>query len=340
MVRQDALNIKSDGLNDKVYELDNQIVEVRLGNDSAAELGPLKYLSEVTGKSMDSVMKYFIFLLIIIGDPMAVLMVIIFNKIVKKDEDDEDILPAGNKLPKEVKEVASTPPTQQFFSEEELLGWEDCMRGKIVRHYGPEVEACVKSVTHSHSSWTSILKCIVAVKGITNPEIWIPEQIAYFTVWAAECFFTEEKEEVVEDTQTITVPVSNVTSDENIAKIVEQYSKKVEFDTEEDTEDQELLDYAKVDEIIAKEYLEDEEKAKEKTIDWVSEEKVVEALKEKVVEEPKVTIDDIKEKRQERERGFSVAIPERKKSNTVDRIGTNKEVRDGNSDAVYFKRRS
>ena len=61
--------------------------------------------------------------------------------------------------------------------EQELLGWEDCMRGKIVRHYGPEVEACVKSVTHSHSSWTSILKCIVAIKGITNPEIWIPEQI-------------------------------------------------------------------------------------------------------------------------------------------------------------------
>ena len=47
----------------------------------STELGPLKYLAEVTGSSMDNVMKWFILLLIIIGDPMAILMIIIFNKI-------------------------------------------------------------------------------------------------------------------------------------------------------------------------------------------------------------------------------------------------------------------
>ena len=41
-------------------------------------------------------------------------------------------------------------------------------------------------------------------------------------------------------------------------------------------------------------------------------------------------------------RGFSVRVPVRKKkdSNTIDRIGTNKEIRDGDSNTIYFKRRN
>jgi hypothetical protein len=50
------------------------------------ELGPLKYLSDVSGTSMDNVMKWFILLLIVIGDPMAILMIIIFNKIINGEE--------------------------------------------------------------------------------------------------------------------------------------------------------------------------------------------------------------------------------------------------------------
>jgi len=88
--RQEKLNTKSDNLTDKVFELDNEITEVKLGDDVAAELGPLKYLADVTNRSMDEVMKYFIILLIVIGDPMAVVMIIVFSKVVKKDEEDYD----------------------------------------------------------------------------------------------------------------------------------------------------------------------------------------------------------------------------------------------------------
>ncbi len=84
--RQTVINGKTETLSNYIFNIDNQILETKLTNDSASELGPLKYLSDVTGKSMDEVMKWLILLLIIIGDPMAVLMVIIFNKIVKDDE--------------------------------------------------------------------------------------------------------------------------------------------------------------------------------------------------------------------------------------------------------------
>ena len=102
--RQSELNTKIDELSNTVFDLDNQALEVKLGNDVASELGPLKYLAEVTGTDMDNVMKWFILLLIVIGDPMAVLMVIIFNKVANieriestkkdesKDDDKEDLI--------------------------------------------------------------------------------------------------------------------------------------------------------------------------------------------------------------------------------------------------------
>ena len=95
--------------------------------------------------------------------------------------------------------IEEEPETETEEPDEHLLGWVSCMRGKIVRHYGPEVEACVKSITHSNSNWTAILKCIVSVKGISNPEIWIPEQLVLFALWAGECFFSEEESEEVEE---------------------------------------------------------------------------------------------------------------------------------------------
>ena len=53
-----------------------------------------------------------------------------------------------------------------------------------------------------------------------------------------------------------------------------------------------------------------------------------------IIEEPKE--EPIKAKG---DRGFSVKIPERKKNKTVNRIGSNKETRDGDDNIVYFKKR-
>jgi len=87
--RQKKVNAKSEEISSIVFDLENEILETKLGNDAANELSTLKYLSDITGKTMDEVMKWFILLLIIIGDPMAVLMVIVFNKVVNKDEEDK-----------------------------------------------------------------------------------------------------------------------------------------------------------------------------------------------------------------------------------------------------------
>ena len=79
------LNDKINIVNDSLSSYEIQILELEHNSEGASELNSLKYLSDVTGMSMDDVMKWFILLLIIIGDPMAVLFVIFFNKIVNFD---------------------------------------------------------------------------------------------------------------------------------------------------------------------------------------------------------------------------------------------------------------
>lgn len=72
---------------------------------------------------------------------------------------------------------------------------------------------------------------------------------------------------------------------------------------------------------------------------------IKEEIKEEVIEEePKIEkvtprtirVEDLPEKNN---RGFSVNIPDRKSNNVVERIGSNKEVRDGDPTKVFFKKR-
>ena len=58
-----------------------EIEKVELSNnDIAAEVGPLKYIAELTGKSMDSIINYFIIAIMFVLDPFAVILILASNK--------------------------------------------------------------------------------------------------------------------------------------------------------------------------------------------------------------------------------------------------------------------
>jgi hypothetical protein len=59
--------------------------------------------------------------------------------------------------------------------------------------------------------------------------------------------------------------------------------------------------------------------------------------KEPVVPKGKIELEDIKEIK-EGNRGFSVKVPEPKSNNMVERIGSNKIVKDGDNNKVIFRR--
>lgn len=77
--RQESLNVKLDDINTKIFELDNQIIEVKTGSDIAAELGPLKYISGLTGTPMDQIVNYLLLIIIFVFDPLAISLVIAAN---------------------------------------------------------------------------------------------------------------------------------------------------------------------------------------------------------------------------------------------------------------------
>lgn len=76
-------------LTDSITSLDVQIIEINSNNEVAAEIGPLRYLSNITGKSMDEIVNIFALLIVFVFDPLAVTLVVAYNKIVVKTKKKE-----------------------------------------------------------------------------------------------------------------------------------------------------------------------------------------------------------------------------------------------------------
>ena len=77
--RQSQINIRVDDLNQKVFNLETEIVEVSSSNEVAGELGPLKYLSGITGYPMDKIVNILLLIIIFVFDPLAISLVIAAN---------------------------------------------------------------------------------------------------------------------------------------------------------------------------------------------------------------------------------------------------------------------
>jgi len=79
ILRQTEINTKVDVLNEQLFEYETEIVEVKTGNDIAGELGPLKYLSGLTGTPMDKIINILLLTIIFVFDPLAIALVVAAN---------------------------------------------------------------------------------------------------------------------------------------------------------------------------------------------------------------------------------------------------------------------
>ncbi len=77
--RQTQINTRVDNLNQKLFEYETEIVEVRSASEVGSELGPLKYLSGLTGLPMDKIINYLLLTIIFVFDPLAIALVIAAN---------------------------------------------------------------------------------------------------------------------------------------------------------------------------------------------------------------------------------------------------------------------
>ncbi len=79
ITRQTEINTKVDNLNEQLFKYETEIVEVKINNDIAGELGPLKYLSGLTGIPMDKIINWLLLTIIFVFDPLAIALVIAAN---------------------------------------------------------------------------------------------------------------------------------------------------------------------------------------------------------------------------------------------------------------------
>ena len=77
--RQTQINSKVDELNTQLFDYETQIVEISTNSELAGELGPLKYLSGLTGVSMDKIINVLLLIIIFVFDPLAIALVVAAN---------------------------------------------------------------------------------------------------------------------------------------------------------------------------------------------------------------------------------------------------------------------
>ena len=65
---RNVINLKLEAVQDSIMRLDTELLELEIGNEEQRELGPLKYLSETTGKDMGQVVNWFLLLIIFVFD--------------------------------------------------------------------------------------------------------------------------------------------------------------------------------------------------------------------------------------------------------------------------------
>ena len=112
----DRLSSKIDIVNDSIFSIENKILEIKTNSTSASELGPLKYLSGLTGVGMDRIINYLLLVIIFVFDPLAIALVIAANfafarlnkreeiPLEEKVEDMRNVVEAYDNLQDEIKE--------------------------------------------------------------------------------------------------------------------------------------------------------------------------------------------------------------------------------------------
>lgn len=75
----ERLAAKLDVVNDSIFALETQILETKVNSEAVSELGPLKYLSELTGIEMNRIINWLLLVIIFVFDPLAIALVIAAN---------------------------------------------------------------------------------------------------------------------------------------------------------------------------------------------------------------------------------------------------------------------
>ena len=92
-----AVQVKRQIAADSVQTYKLQILQLQNSSDTAGELGPLQYLSGLTGTPMDQIINWLLLVIIFVFDPLAISLVVAanfaFDQANREDEEDTEYTP-------------------------------------------------------------------------------------------------------------------------------------------------------------------------------------------------------------------------------------------------------
>lgn len=119
--RRDLLSNNITAMTDSIYKIDMKKMELEKESDIAGEIGPLKFIAELFGKTMDQVVNWFIIALMAVFDPLAVALVIGANVVFaarrKEEEKEEKVNSIDDKLKEFDKREAEFKETEAEFEQ-------------------------------------------------------------------------------------------------------------------------------------------------------------------------------------------------------------------------------
>ena len=119
--RQTNINTKVDELNTQLFDYETEIVDISTNSELAGELGPLKYLSNLTGYPMDKIINILLLIIIFVFDPLAIALVIAanfsFTRLTSKTK--ENIY--GEKI------IVPDDEGSDIYTEDELKDWDSTL---------------------------------------------------------------------------------------------------------------------------------------------------------------------------------------------------------------------
>lgn len=142
VIQRDKISVKLETATDSINSIDIKILDTESSAEIASELGPLKYLSELTNKPMNVIINVLLLIIIFVFDPLAISLVIasnfMFNQLKGKDEDENiekdgligDPIDISKEAGKIEKELLSDEPKPLEVSDE-LLSRLEKELGKI-----------------------------------------------------------------------------------------------------------------------------------------------------------------------------------------------------------------
>jgi hypothetical protein len=99
-----ALNDSISSKNSKISLIETNKLDVSSDSDLAKEVGPLKYIAELTGKGLGEIVNWYIIVLMLVFDPLAIALVIAANFAFQKSKEEDQDSPIENKIIEEDKE--------------------------------------------------------------------------------------------------------------------------------------------------------------------------------------------------------------------------------------------